>query len=221
MSTFHPAQNTSSLTEESSCIWRRPACRPVFGFCLKKHLIFSAVPDHSFLKIMICKGPRTISQSPLDSRVVSLANSSSNLSSANSFSMIRNSSSPRMDPCSTFYSTPRLPDTAPFTDTTWHLQLRYVESICRTSPSIPYLHILSSSSLWEITYLKSFHVKPQIVSAKKSLISKPSRILPRKTRRAVVVERHLLKACWLHNTWTFMTDWRTLATVGIMAIARY
>lgn len=135
--------------------------------------------------------------------------------------MIRNSSSPRTDPCSTLYSTPRLPDSAPFTDTTWHLQLRYVESICRTSPSIPYLHILSNSSLWEITYLKSFHVKSQRVSAKKSPISKASsRILPRKNRRAVVVEQQLLKPCWLHNTWTFMTGWRTLATVGIMATAR-
>lgn len=173
---------------------------------------------------MICKGPRTISQSPLDSRVVSSVNSSSDLPSASSFTMIRNSSSLRTDPCSTLYSSPRLPDTAPFTDNTWHLQLRYVEnvdSICRTSPSIPYLHILSSSSLWEITYLKSFHVKLQRVSAKKSPISKACRILPRKTRRVVVVERHLLKPFWHHNTRTFMTGWRTLATVGIMAIARY
>lgn len=162
---------------------------------------------------MICKGPRTISQSPLDSRVVSSANSSSDLSSASSFTMIRNSNSPSTDPCSTLCSTHRLPDTAPFTDTTWHLQLRYVESICRTSPSIPYLHILSSSSLWEITYLKSFHVKSQRVSAKKSPISKASRILPRKTGssrttspKTVLIPQHLdfhdrLKN--LGNSWNY------------------
>lgn len=146
MSTFHPAQKTSSLTEESPASDGVQRADQFLGFVrIYKHLIFSAVPDHSFLKIMISKGPGTISPSPLDNRVVSSANSSSALPSASSF-IIRDSSSPRTDPCCTLYSTPRLPDTALFTDTTWHLQLRYVESICRTSPTIPYLHILSSSS---------------------------------------------------------------------------
>lgn len=74
--------------------------------------------------------------------VVPPAKSSVVLPSERPFTMISNNSGPRTDPCGVhLWSTTRLPETAPFKATTWHLQSRYEERICRTSPPIPYLRI--------------------------------------------------------------------------------